>query len=305
MEDAALLRSGDGPPLAFSVDFITPIVDDPETFGAIAAANSLSDIYAMGGEPQVALAICGFPEGDVPRDVLVQIFRGGRDKAAEAGCAIVGGHTVIDPELKYGLCVLGSVGTAGLSQKGTRVGDRLVLTKPIGTGIAAQAIKGQSLSDAELAQVVAVMTRLNRDAKDAALAARANAATDVTGFGLLGHLHHLLLGGGVAARVYADAVPVLEFVRRLASEGITPGGTVRNLAYVEPRASFASDLPESERLVLCDAQTSGGLLISVPPERESELVSALTERQSLAAAVIGEVTEGPAGWLEVVAGGMR
>ena len=305
MEDAALVRPEDGSPFAFSVDFITPIVDDPETFGAIAAANSLSDIYAMGGEPQVALAICGSPEGKVSSDVLVRIFRGGRDKAAEAGCAIVGGHTVIDPELKYGLCVVGSVGTASLSHKGTRVGDRLVLTKPIGTGIAAQAIKGQTLSDTDLALTVAVMTRLNRDAKDAALAVRANAATDVTGFGLLGHLHHLLLGGGVAARVYADAVPVLEFARRLASEGIVPGGSKRNLAYVESRASFASDLPESERLVLCDAQTSGGLLISVPYERESELVSALTERDSLAAAVIGEVTEGAAGRIEVVAGAMR
>ncbi len=305
MEDAALVRPDDGSPFALSVDFITPIVDDPETFGAIAAANSLSDIYAMGGEPQVALAICGFPEGDVPSDVLVRIFRGGRNKAAEAGCAIVGGHTVIDPELKYGLCVVGSVGTANLSHKGTRVGDRLVLTKPIGTGIAAQAIKSRRLSDAELARVVAVMTRLNRDAKDAALAARASAATDVTGFGLLGHLHHLLLGGGVAARVYADAVPVLEFARRLASEDIVPGGTKRNLAYVESRASFSRDLPESERLVLCDAQTSGGLLISVPHERESELVRGLSERESLAAAVIGEVTEGPAGSIEVVAGGMR
>ncbi len=305
MEDAALLRPGAGPRLAFSVDFITPIVDDPETFGAIAAANSLSDIYAMGGEPQVALAICGFPEGDVPNDVLVRIFRGGRDKAAEAGCAIVGGHTVIDPELKYGLCVVGSIGAASLSQKGIRVGDRLVLTKPIGTGIAAQAIKGRSLGDAELATVVEVMTRLNRDAKDAALVARANAATDVTGFGLLGHLRHLLLGGGVAARVYADAVPVLEFARRLASEGVVPGGTNRNLAYVESCTSFASALPESERLVLCDAQTSGGLLISVPPERESELISELSARQSLAAAVIGEVTDGPAGEIEVAAGGMR
>ncbi len=299
MEDATLVRPESGPPLAFTVDFITPIVDDPETFGAIAAANSLSDIYAMGGDPQVALAVCGFPEGDVSHDVLLRIFRGGRDKAAEAGCAIAGGHTVIDPELKYGLCVLGSLGERSLAQTGTRVGDRLILTKPIGTGIAAQAIKSQQLSDAELASAVEVMITLNRDAKDAALAVEANAATDVTGFGLLGHLHHLALGGGVAARVYADLVPALEFARRLVAQGVAPGGTRRNLAYVEARARFDPDLPESERLLLCDAQTSGGLLISVPAERESALLSELKSRNTLAAAVIGEVTDGPAGRIEV------
>jgi selenide,water dikinase len=208
MEDAALVRPENGPLLAFTVDFITPIVDDPETFGAVAVANSLSDVYAMGGEPQVALAICGFPEGEVSTGVLGRIFRGGRDKAAEAGCAIVGGHTVLDPELKYGLCVLGRVDRErSLSQTHARVGDRLVLTKPLGFGIAAQAIKQQRLGDTDLARVVAAMTTLNRGAKDAALAAGAQAATDVTGFGFLGHLHHLLQASGVAARVFAESVP--------------------------------------------------------------------------------------------------
>ena len=207
MEDAALVRPENGPLLALTVDFITPIVDDPETFGAVAVANSLSDVYAMGGEPQVALAICGFPEGEVSMEVLGRIFRGGRDKAAEAGCAIVGGHTVLDPELKYGLCVLGRVDRERpLSQTHAQVGDRLVLTKPLGFGIAAQAIKKQRLGDADLARVVAAMTTLNKGAKDAALAAGAQAATDVTGFGFLGHLHHLLQASGVAARVFADEV---------------------------------------------------------------------------------------------------
>jgi selenide,water dikinase len=208
MEDAALLRPGSGPSLVFSVDFITPIVDDPETFGAIAAANSLSDVYAMGGEPQVALAICGFPDGEVDRDVLARIFRGGRDKAAEAGCAIAGGHTVMDPELKYGLCVLGSVDPDRvLVQSGARAGDRLVLTKPIGVGIAAQAIKAGRLDPPELEEVVSAMLTLNDGARDAALSAGAHAATDVTGFGLLGHLRHLALGSGLGARLAAGAVP--------------------------------------------------------------------------------------------------
>jgi selenide,water dikinase len=192
MEDAALLRPPSGSPLVFTVDFITPIVDEPEAFGAIAAANALSDVYAMGGEPQAALAICGFPEDRLPTKILERIFRGGRDKAAQAGCAIVGGHTVIDPELKYGLCVIGTVDAdRALSQTGARPGDRLVLTKPLGIGVAAQAIKQGRLGDEEIAEAVEVMTTLNRGARDAALAAGSRAATDVTGFGLLGHLHHL------------------------------------------------------------------------------------------------------------------
>ena len=300
MEDAALLRPEGGGTFAFTVDFITPIVDDPETFGAIAAANSLSDVYAMGGDPQVALAVCGFPDGEVPREVLTRIFRGGRDKAAEAGCAVVGGHTVIDPELKYGLCVLGSVpGDAPLSQTRARPGDRLVLSKPIGTGIAAQAIKKDLLTDEELAYTASLMATLNRGAKNAALAAGARAATDVTGFGLLGHLRNLLEACGAAARIEARDVPVLEWSRRLAAEGVTPGGTHRNLEYVKAHARFAQGLAESERLLLCDAQTSGGLLIAVPPERAAELVAALEREAAPAAAVIGELCEGQAGSIEV------
>ena len=300
MEDAAVLRPEQGSPLVFTVDFITPVVDEPEAYGAIAAANSLSDVYSMGGEPQVALAICGFPEGKIPNEVLERIFRGGRDKAAEAGCAIVGGHTVIDPELKYGLCVIGVVDPAHvLEQTRAQAGDRLVLTKPIGTGIAAQALKAGRVSDEELARVVASMATLNKGAKDASLAAGARAATDVTGFGLLGHLHHLLMASGLAARVSADAVPLFDFVRPLAAEGVLPGGTKRNLAYVDPHISWASSLAESERLVLCDAQTSGGLLIAVPPEGEGRLLSELEKRGAPAQAVIGELVEGEAGRIEV------
>jgi selenide,water dikinase len=300
LEDAALVRPESGSPLAFTVDFITPIVDDPEAFGAISAANALSDVYAMGGEPQVALAVCGYPDDKLPLEILTRIFRGGRDKAAEAGCAIAGGHTVLDPELKYGLCVIGNVDPQQrLTHTGARPGDKLVLTKPIGTGLAAQAIKKRRLSDEHIALAIEVMTTLNRDAKDAALAAGARAATDVTGFGLLGHLHHLLLGSGAAAALDFEAVPLLPFARRLAEEGLVPGGSKRNLDYVAQHTRFAQALGDVERLLVCDAQTSGGLLLAVPPEGETRLLAELGSRGTPAAAVVGEVTEGQSGTMVV------
>ncbi len=303
MEDAALLRPESGSPLVFTVDFITPIVDGPEDFGAIAAANALSDVYAMGGQPQVALAICGFPEEEVSHEVLSRILRGGRDKAAEAGCAVAGGHTVLDPELKYGLCVLGTVAPHQiLTQTGAQVGDRLVLTKPLGAGIAAQAIKQQRIAPADLEKITASMSMLNVGARDAALAAGATAATDVTGFGLLGHLRNLLVGSGRGGRLHASAVPVFDFVRGFAAEGLVPGGSKANLAYVESSTRFDASIDETDRLVLADAQTSGGLLIAVPPEREALLLAELEAKGTLARAVIGEITDGEAGTLEVVPG---
>lgn len=292
MEDAALLRPESGSPLAFTVDFITPIVDDPYDYGAIAAANSLSDVYAMGGQPCVALALCGFPEELVPHEVLVRIFQGGRDKAAEADCAIVGGHTVLDPELKYGLCVVGSLADGrALKQSGGCPGDALVLTKPIGSGIAAQAIKADRLAPEDLARVVDAMKRLNAEARDAALAVGAHAATDVTGFGLLGHLHHLAAASGVAARLHSECVPAFEFARALAEEGVVPGGTRRNADYVVSQVDYAAGLGEAERLLLCDAQTSGGLLLAVAPEDEQRLRDLLDAAGALASATIGELVE--------------
>lgn len=303
MEDAALLRPESGSPLVFTVDFITPIVDDPHDFGAIAAANAISDVYAMGGEPQVALAVCGFPEEEVSREVLAKIFQGGRDKAAEAGCAVAGGHTVLDPELKYGLCVLGTVSPDRiLSQTGARPGDKLVLTKPIGAGIAAQAIKNESLDPEGLREAVASMSCLNDVARDAALAAGVRAATDVTGFGLLGHLHNMLAASGCAARLVASQVPLFGFTRRLADAGFVPGGSKRNLEYVARVAHFEAGLSEIDRLILADAQTSGGLLLAVPPENEAALVADLEARGTLARATIGEVTAGDPGGIDVVAG---
>jgi selenide,water dikinase len=303
MEDAALLRPESGSPLVMTVDFITPIVDSPEEFGAIAAANALSDVYAMGGQPQVALAVCGFPEDDVTREVLARIFRGGRDKAAEAGCVVAGGHTVLDPELKYGLCVLGTVAPDEiLSQKGAQPGDKLVLTKPIGSGIAAQAIKNESLPASDLADVIASMKALNDDARDAALAAGVHAATDVTGFGLLGHLHNLLLASEVGARLVASAVPVFDFVRGLAEQGMIPGGSKRNLEYVASATTFDDRLSEVDRLILADAQTSGGLLLAVPADREAALLGDLEARGTTAHATIGEVRQSTPGEIEVVRG---
>jgi len=300
MEDAALVRPESGSRLAFTVDFITPIVDDPVAYGAIAAANSLSDVYAMGGDPQVALAICGFPDDRLPLEVLAQILRGGRDKAAEAGCAIVGGHTVLDPELKYGLCVIGSVSPQrSLAQHQGQPGDRLVLTKPLGFGIAAQAIKSRSLSEAELETTIAAMTALNKGAKDAAIECGANAATDVTGFGLLGHLMNLAAASKLSAEIRADAIPSLDFARRLADAGVVPGGSKRNLQYVESHTHFDAGVTPTDRLILADAQTSGGLLISVPPERETQLCDALNRNGTLAQAVIGELTEGEPGRMRV------
>lgn len=301
MEDAALLRPESGSPLVFTVDFITPVVDDPYEYGAIAAANALSDVYAMGGEPQIALAVCGFPEQDVPREVLTKIFQGGRDKAAEAGCAVAGGHTVLDPELKYGLCVLGTVAPDRvLAQGGAQPGDKLVLTKPIGAGIAAQAIKQQRLDVAALDEALASMTALNAGARDAALEAGVRAATDVTGFGLLGHLHNLLAASGCAARLVASRVPLLGSTRALAEAGLVPGGSKRNLEYVAESAHFDSGLSEVDRLILADAQTSGGLLLAVPADNEATLLAGLEARGTLASASIGEVYAGPAGRIEVL-----
>jgi selenide,water dikinase len=299
-EDAAVVRVPNGSSLVFTVDFITPIVDDPEVFGAVAATNALSDVYAMGGEPRVALAVCGFPRDHLPLDVLEAVFRGGREKAAEAGCAVAGGHTVQDAEFKYGLCVIGDVDPARvLSHTRLCVGDRLVLTKPLGVGVYAHALKREQLDRAAIAEFVALLTHLNKGAKDAALAARAHAATDVTGFGLLGHLRHLLLGPGLSARISAGSVPLLPLAREFARADFIPGGSRGNLDYVTPHTQFDASLGEVDRILLADAQTSGGLLIAVSPTRVDQLCEQLAQAGTLTQAVIGEVVAGPAGMIDV------
>lgn len=302
LEDAALVRPSAGGSLVFTVDVITPNVDDPEAFGAIAAANALSDVYAMGGEPRVALAFCGFPPERLPLAVLGRIFRGGREQCAQAGCAIVGGHTIQAPQLEYGLCVIGEIGPGGdLRQTKARAGDRLVLTKPLGLGVASAAIRSRRLGPREIARAIALMTTLNRDAKDAALSAGARAATDVTGFGLLGHLRNLALGARLAARIECGRVPVLDFARSLAAEAVVPGGSRRNLEHAASYARFDAALGEPQRLLLADAQTSGGLLIAVPADREADLLDALRVRGTPAAASIGSLVDGEPGSVEVAA----
>jgi len=275
-------------------------VDDPYQFGQVAAANALSDIYAMGGRPLFALNIVGFPTKDLPHEVLFQILKGGSDKASEAGIPIVGGHSIDDREPKYGLVVTGILGAAGaLANSAACPGDRIVLTKPIGSGILSTAIKRGLLDEAEIERVTAVMTHLNRGASEAALEAGVRAATDVTGFGLLGHLREMVAGSGVSARIKASAVPILPRVLDLAAEGVVPGGSDRNFSAVQAFVDWDPALDLALRKVLADAQTSGGLLLAVPADRLQTLLQALRENKTLAAQVIGEFEAGEAGRIQV------
>ena len=277
------------------MDFFPPITDDPYEFGAIAAANSLSDVYAMGGKPLIALNVVGFP-ASLDKDILGRTLQGGYAKAAEADCLIVGGHTVDDPEPKYGLSVIGVVEPGKqISNASAKAGDVLVLSKPIGTGIITTAGK-QGLVDPDvMTGAVETMAALNRPGAVAMQRVGVNAATDVTGFGLMGHLKSMVRGSGVAAEVNLGAIPVLAGTRELLDRGVAPGGTHRNLSSVEDVVTWNEGLTDEDRLLLCDAQTSGGLLISVPAARCDALVAALREEGAPCAAVVGRITDGPAG----------
>ena len=298
VDDAAVYRLRDDLALVLTVDVFTPIVDDPYHYGAISAANALSDVYAMGGVPILALNIVGFPRGKLPMSVLTDILRGGADKTGEAGVLIVGGHSIDDPEPKYGLAVTGLVHPERVVRNvGARPGDQLVLTKPLGLGIITTGIKQEKTSPAAVDEAIAVMERLNRDAADAMLEVGVHAATDVTGFGLLGHLFEMTSGSRVRARLSFGAIPVLEEARALVRRGAIAGGTARNYEYLKPRVEFAG-LDEGDQLILCDAQTSGGLLMAVPAPRLGALTEALSRRKVLAAH-IGEVTGEGNGTIEV------
>lgn len=289
-DDAAVYRFTDDLALVQSVDFFTPVVDDPYDFGRIAAANSLSDIYAMGATPLIALNIVGFPVDVLPIEHLVEILRGGAEIARQAGMTIVGGHTIDDREPKYGLAVTGTVRPGSQVTNATaRPGDSLVLTKPLGTGIIATAIKRGTAGAAAVEEATEIMATLNRDASLAALANGVTSMTDITGFGLLGHLLEMCKGSGVSAEIWVDALPWLRDARLLAEEGVVPGGTRRNLAFVEPDVEWVDDLPEYERLLLADAQTSGGLLIAVPSDRAEALIADLRGRGTPAAVLVGRV----------------
>jgi len=267
-DDAAAYRVADDLAILTTVDFFTPIVDDPYDFGRIAATNALSDIYAMGGEPLTALNLVAYSLEDLGGDVLREILRGGQDAAAGAGVAIVGGHSIDDPEPKYGLAVTGRAHPDKLVRNSTaRAGHDLYLTKPVGGGVASTAAKRGMANGDLMERAIEVMTTLNRDAAAQALESDLSAMTDVTGFGLLGHLHELALASGVAAEVEAGAVPVIDGVLDLLRGDEPPiaGGTRRNREWVEPFVHFATGLPEELAWIVCDAMTSGGLLVAAAP----------------------------------------
>ena len=267
-----------------TVDFFAPIVDDPYEFGQVAAANALSDVYAMGGEPLTALSIVGFPTGALPIEVLTEILRGGQDKVHEAGATIIGGHSIIDEELKYGLSVTGRVHPDRiLTNAGARPGDVLVLTKPLGTGFVTTALKRGSVTSDVAAPTIASMRTLNRDASRQAVALGAKCATDVTGFGLLGHAHHIARGSNVTLRIEAALVPVLPGALEAWRAGAAPGGAERNDAFVREFTDWVSVEPFHEALVI-DPQTSGGLLISLPAPVVEDYLSRVPQ-----AVVIGAV----------------
>lgn len=291
-DDAAVVRLPDGHALIATLDFFTPIVDEPYDWGRIAATNALSDVYAMGGRPFLALNIVSWPVDDLPLEMLGQVLQGGIDVATKAGAAVLGGHSITDPEPKYGMVALGLVDPDRIVRNSTAVpGARLFLTKPLGLGIVSTAVKRGVADPGLVAAAVELMTTLNEDASLAIREAGAEAATDVTGFGLLGHLHRMLLPSGVSATVDAGAVPVLAGALDLARADVVPGGTKRNHAYVAPHTDWG-ELPMPERLVLADAQTSGGLLIAATDG--DRLIRELEDRR-VPFAEIGAIEAGPAG----------
>jgi len=299
-DDAAVYRLRPDLALVVSTDFFTPVVDDAYTFGAIAAANALSDIYAMGAKPLMAVNLVAFPIKELPASLLAEILRGGLDKVREAGIDILGGHSIDDHEPKYGLAVTGTVHPDRVVRnRGGRPGDRLVLTKPLGTGVITTAIKHQVAPAASAAAAIEGMLHLNRDAAEAMATVDVHAATDITGFGLLGHLHYLARASGVAARVEAMAVPLLDGAETLADAGEVPGGTRSNERFLASRVRWPSDLPAPRQTLLCDAQTSGGLLIAVAGTDVDRLLEALTRRR-VPGFVVGELTEGQPGAIVVI-----
>jgi selenide, water dikinase len=300
-DDAAVYRLRDDLAVVVTTDFFTPIVDDPYDWGRIAATNALSDVYAMGGTPLLALNLVAWPRDSLPFELLARVLDGGADVVRAAGALVGGGHSIDDAEPKYGLAVVGTVHPDGvLTNSGAQVGDDLVLTKPIGLGVISTAVKRDAATPELVAEAVRVMTTLNAGARDAALdlCDAVHAATDVTGFGLLGHARELVSASGVGGEVDAAAVPVIDGVPELVAEGMVAGGTQRNHAFVSDTTDWGP-LPEAEQLLLADAQTSGGLLIAVASDRTGDLVDQLGRRDALAAAVVGRCVAGTAGHVTV------
>ena len=300
-DDAAVYKINENTAIIQSVDFFTPVADDPYHFGAIAAANALSDIYAMGGKPVFALNIVGFPDNRLPVEVLQAILRGAEDKAAEAGIHILGGHTVEDTEPKFGMAVTGIIHPDKILKNNTgKSGDLLILTKPIGTGIIATAVKRGLANDEQSAEAIETMSELNNIAAECMQNYTIHACTDITGFGLLGHLKEMVASTRVGAKIYADRVPYLPGVRELASNGIVPGGTENNLQFVSGFVIWDESISQTEKLMLTDAQTSGGLLMAVPVEYAEAIRSDLIQRGLSRTSIIGELTIDRPGKISVV-----
>lgn len=294
-DDAGVYRVTDEIALIQTVDFFTPVVDDPFWFGQIAAANALSDVYAMGGTPKTAMNIVGFPLGRMDLSVLRRILEGGIVKMREAEVVLVGGHSIEDKELKYGLSVTGFIHPDRiLTKKSLASGDRLVLTKPLGIGIVTTAMKGGLAPPALSERAVRLMATLNRRAAEVMRDFPVHACTDITGFGLLGHIAEMVSGSGMAAHIRADRVPVIPEAMEFAGMGLIPAGAYRNREFRAGMVDLAADLDRLLPLILFDPQTSGGLLISVAPERADALVAALIDSGHADAAVIGEIVPGPA-----------
>jgi selenide,water dikinase len=288
-DDAGVYRLSDTQALVQTVDFFPPIVDDPYSFGQIAAANALSDVYAMGGTPLTALNIVGFPVGVMPTSILTDILRGGNAKVEEAGAVVIGGHSIKDKELKYGLAITGVVDPRKvITNSGARVGDLLFLTKPLGTGIIATGIK-RDVVDSRLAdRVIAQMATLNRVAAHLMVQFGAHAATDITGFGLLGHAYEMACGSEVSIRLIAGALPLIPEAVRLAGEGVNPGGASDNRSYLQEHVSIVSGIDKNLECLLYDPQTSGGLLIAIAADRAGDFQIALKEH-GLPDTIVGQV----------------
>lgn len=293
-DDACAYRIDDERAIVQTLDFFTPVVNDPYDFGQIAAANAISDVYAMGGRPLFALSIVGFPTKTLPLEILGQILQGGSDKAREAGIDIIGGHSIDDPEPKYGLAVTGLLDQKRiLTNAAAQEGDLLVLTKPLGAGILTTGIKRGVVADEAARRVISIMKTLNRAAAECLPGLTVHALTDVTGFGLLGHLREMVAGSQISAQLFFRQVPVLDEVWQLVQQGVYPGGAGRNLDAVADWVHWPASLSEDAKRVLADPQTSGGLLVAVAPNDANTLVQRLTDAGTWAAAVVGEFVRRP------------
>jgi len=298
IDDAGVYKVRDDLALVQTVDFFTPIVDDPYAFGQIAAANALSDVYAMGGIPVTAMNLVAFPIQSMEMAILTDILRGGLDKMREAEVVLVGGHSIEDDELKYGLSVTGLIHPDEvLTNTGAQVGDRIILTKPLGTGIINTAQKGEMVSPEAVQGATEVMAALNRKAAEVMRGFQVHACTDVTGFGLLGHLHEMLGGGEIGIKVFVDAVPILPGAEEYAGMGLVPAGTSRNKDFYGPKVLGGEGLSPPLLDILYDAQTSGGLLIAVPEEEAEGILSRLQEVGVKDARIVAEVVAKPLGCL--------